>query len=331
MKSVIAHSQGSAKDSFRVEDRPTPTPGPGDVLVRVHASGVNPSDYKVRSGVQGPLPASEIIPHSDGAGVIEAVGDGVPASRVGERVWLYNVNRTEDGISQGVRGTAAEQIIVNTKYAAPLPGNTSFEAAACLGVPAMTAHRALMADGPINGQWILVTGGAGAVGLAAIALAEFFGAKVITTVSSDAKAKFAKEAGAHATINYREQDIAEAVLKITGGQKIDRIVDVALSDHMEGASAYLKQGGVIAHYATTDPAAPLAYRSLLINNTVVRFVFVYAINQAARDHAIKDINAALDAGHLSPIVHKTFAIDQIVDAHETAEAGGFTGNIVVTV
>ncbi|APX18012.1 hypothetical protein BWR17_19165 (plasmid) [Phaeobacter inhibens] len=330
MKSAIAFGQGAAKDSFRIEDRPVPQPGPGDVRVRIHASGINPSDYKVRSGAQGPLPDGDVIPHSDGAGVIEAVGVGVDANRVGQRVWLYNANRTEDGLAQGNRGTAAEEILIASKYAAPLPDGVSFETGAGLGVPAMTAHRALTADGSIEGQWVLVTGGAGAVGLSAIALGKHLGANIITTVSSEEKAAAARAAGADHIINYRDENLADAILRITGGQKIDRIVDVALSDHMEGASAYLKPGGVVAHYATTDPAAPLAYRSLLVNNTVLRFVFVYAIDQDARDLAISDINACLEAGGLSGITHKSFPLDEIVNAHDYAEAGGFIGKVLLT-
>ena len=330
MKTVIAIGQGAAKDSFRMEDHPIPEPGTGEVRVRIYASGINPSDYKVRSGAQGPLPEGDVIPHSDGAGIIEAVGAGVASSRIGERVWVFNVNRSADGMTQGNRGTAAEQIVVDVAYTALLPDGISFEQGACLGVPAMTAHRALMADGPIKDKWVLVTGGAGAVGLCAIALAKWAGARVITTVSGPEKAEHARQAGADHIINYREENLPEAVLAVTNGTKIDRIVDVALSDTMQDAHLYLRQGGVIAHYATTNPAAPLPYRTLLMNNTVLRFVFVYAISPQARQEAITDINACLRSGGLRPTIAHTFMLEDIVDAHDAAEQGGFVGNIILT-
>lgn len=330
MKTVIAVARGAARDCFRIVDRPTPAPGPGDLLVRVHASGVNPSDFKVRSGAQGPQPAPEVIPHSDGAGVIEAVGEGVATDRIGQRVWLFNVNRSEDGQAQGSRGTAAERIVVAARYAAPLPDGVSFEAGACLGIPAMTAHRALTADGPVAGQWIMVTGGAGAVGQSAVSLAKFLGARVIATVSGPEKAAVAMAAGADAAIDYRREDVAEAALRITGGARVDRIVDVALSDYLEAAPRFLKQGGVIATYGTNDATPPLPYRALLLGNVVIRFVFVYTMDDAHRADAIRDINAALAEGRLKPVIHRTFPLDAIAQAHEAMEAGGFSGNIVLT-
>jgi len=331
MRTVSAIGQGAAKDSFRITNGAAPEPGSGEIRVRIHASGINPSDYKVRSGAQGPLPHGVVTPHSDGAGIIEAVGKGVSSDQIGQRVWLFNVNRSEDGLAQGNRGTAAEQIVVKAELAAPLPDGISFEQGACLGVPAMTAHRALMADGPVNGQWVLVTGGAGAVGQCAIALAKWAGAQVIATVSGPEKAEIALQAGADHIVNYRKENLPAAVLTITGGKRIDRIVDVALSDTMSEAHLYLKQGGVIAHYATSDPAAPLPYRSLLVTNAVVRFVFVYAIPAQVQQDAIEDINACLQTGALKLKVERKFPLDQIVAAHEFAEQGGFAGKVILTV
>lgn len=331
MKSVICFARGEAKDAFKIEDRPTPEPGNGEVRVRVKVSGVNPSDFKVRNGSQGPMPADELVPHCDGSGIIEAVGEGVLDRRIGEHVWLYNTNRTEDGVGQGVRGTAAEEIVIAEKFAAPLPHGISFETGACLGVPAMTAHRLIFADGPVTDQWILVTGGAGAVGLMAIQMASASGAKIIATVSSDEKAKVAMDAGAFATINYKTQSIPEQVLKITDGNRIDRVIDVDFAAHVNDAPSYLKQGGIIAQYGTSNPAPTLDYRALLLNNIVIRSVLVYAMDDEAKAAAIADTNRFLRAGVLRPIIHRSFPIEQVVQAHEEVETGGYIGNTILTI
>ena len=331
MKSVICFARGEAKDAFKIEERPTPEPGAGEVRVRVHMSGVNPSDFKVRNGSQGPMPASELVPHCDGSGIIEAVGEGVLERRIGERVWLYNVNRTEDGVGQGVRGTAAEQIIVDEKYAAPLPHGISYETAACLGVPAMTAHRLIFAEGPVKDKWVLVTGGAGSVGLTAVQMASAAGAKVIATVSSDEKAKIAIAAGAVATINYRSENTPEAVLKITDGTRIDRIIDVDFAANVNDAPSYLIQGGIIAQYGTSDPSPTLDYRAHLLNNIVIRSVLVYAMSDEAKADAISDINQFLRDGVIQPIIHKVFPIEQVAKAHEEVEAGGYVGNTILAI
>jgi len=330
MKSVICFARGDAKDTLKIVERPTPEPGPGEVRVRVHVSGINPSDFKVRNGSQGPMPAEELVPHCDGAGIIEAVGDGVPERRIGERVWLYNVNRTEDGKGQIARGTAAEQIVVDQKYAAPLPHGISYETGACLGVPAMTAHRLLFADGPIKDKWILVTGGAGAVGLCAVQMAAASGAKVIASVSSDEKAKTVTEAGAIATINYRNENLPERVLEITEGTRIDRVIEVDFAAHVNDAPSYLKSGGFIAQYGTSDPAPTLDYRAMLLQNIVIRSVLVYGIDDEAKAEAIADINQFLREDVLKPIIHRVFPIEEVVQAHEEVEAGGYIGNTILS-
>lgn len=329
MKSVICYARGDAKETLKIAERPTPEPGAGEVRVHVHVSGVNPSDFKVRSGAQGPMPGDELVPHSDGAGIIEAVGEGVLERRIGEHVWLYNVNRAENGVDQGVRGTAAEQIVVDQKYAVPLPHGISFETGACLGVPAMTAHRVVFADGPVKDKWVLVTGGAGAVGYFAIQLANAGGAKVIATVSSKEKAEVAITAGAVATINYRDESIPEKVLEITKGIKIDRLVDVDFAAHVKEAPSYMKQGAIISQYGTSDPAPTLDYRGLLLNNIVIRSTLVYAMSDEAKAEAIAGIQISLQNGLLQPIIHRTFPLEQVIAAHEEVEAGGCIGNTLL--
>src|SRR2546426_8901685 len=189
---------------------PIPEPGPGEVRVRVVASGLNPTDVKSRGGSR-PMGFPRVVPHQDGAGVIDKVGRGVPASRLGERVWLYIVEW------QRAWGTAAEYTVVPARLAVTLPANTTFAQGACLGIPAVTAHRCLFADGPISGQTVLVTGGAGAVGDYAVQLAKWAGATVIATVSSADKAAGALAAGAHHTVKYITSDAPTQILPLTGG------------------------------------------------------------------------------------------------------------------
>lgn len=210
---------GPAAEVLKLGDLPIPEPGPGEVRLRVIASGLNPTDVKSRVR-PGSMPAPRVIPHQDGAGVIDKVGAGVPASRVGERVWVYIVQW------QRAWGTAAEYTVVPARLAVTLPGNTSFAEGACLGIPAVTAHRCLFADGPIAGQTVLVTGGAGAVGHYAVQLAKWAGARVIATVSSAEKAASAAAAGADHTVNYRTGEAAKEILALTGGAGVDRDVRV---------------------------------------------------------------------------------------------------------
>ena len=331
MKQVYYTTRGAARDVLRIEDAPSPKPGPGEVAIRIHASGINPSDVKTRAGSNGPLTMPRTVPHNDGAGVITAVGAGIPKRRIGERVWLYNVNRTGDGSGQGPRGTAAEEIVCDAKYAVPLVHGVSFEAGACLGVPAMTAHRAVLADGSVSGQTVLVTGGAGAVGAMAIQIAKWSGAKVIATVSSAEKAAAAREDGADATINYKTEDVAERVLALNGGQRVDRIVDVDFGAHAELATRIIKTSGTIASYASMSNRSPqIPFGTLMFLDTTLRMVLVYVMPEDAKQAAAHDITTMLEVDALRPRIVKTFGLGQIVEAHELQEKGTHIGNIVVT-
>lgn len=330
MRAIVNTARGSARETLELRELATPDVGPGQVLVRVMASGVNPSDAKVRSGAQGEMVAPVVIPHNDGAGFIEQVGEGVSAHRVGQLVWLYNVNRSADGMAQGEVGTAADYVVVDAALAPPLPQGTNFEEGACLGVPAMTAHRALSVAGDLAGKRVLVSGGAGSVGLLAVQLAVYGGAEVIATVSSEAKAAIARGAGAHHLINYREQNVAEVIVETFGENAIDHIVDVDFASHIGEVPRILCRNGSIGAYASASNTEPmLPYYPVMFNNTRVQFVFVYAMPESAKREAIETINQALVVGALSPHVAGTFSLADTAAAHEQVESGSLLGNAVI--
>ncbi|MFY1706086.1 NADPH:quinone reductase [Tritonibacter scottomollicae] len=331
MKAVFNTARGTARDTLALKEVDLPSPGAGEVLVAMHASGVNPSDVKLRSGAQGPMIADQVLVHNDGAGVIEAVGEGVGPARVGQRVWMYNINRSDDGLGQGPLGTATQYAIIPAHLAVELPGEASFEAGACLGVPAMTAHRALMWAGPVAGRTVLVTGGAGAVGHSAIQIAKAKGARVIATVSNDIKAEIAREAGADEVLNYKATPLLDQLLDLVGNGGIDHVVDVDIAAHMEIYPQILKINGSVGAYASASNLTPaLPFYPLAFRNIQLQPVFVYSMSDAAKAEAIKDINALLTSGQLSPRVDRRFALEDIAVAHETVEAGSLLGNAVVT-
>ena len=320
MKAALHRSTGPAAEVLTVEDIDRPQPGPGEVLVRVHASGINPTDYKIRAGAT-PRPIDDFqVPHHDGAGVIEAVGDGVDPARVGQRVWLWFA-------AHGRRwGTAAEWTVVPERQAVPLPDNASFELGASLGVPALTAHCCLFADGPVAGKTVLVAGGAGAVGHFAIELAKRAGARVIATVSGPEKAALAEQAGADLVVNYRSADAAE---QIRAFGAVDRVVEVALGANLQLDLAVAHLGTVVVTYAAeaSDPVLPV--RACMSANVVLRFILLYGVPAAVLEAAATDITAAAAAGALTELPVHRFPLTDVVSAHEAAE-GGATGKVIVT-
>jgi NADPH2:quinone reductase len=320
MRAALYRGAGKAAEVLHVEEVGRPEPGPGEVLVRVYASGVNPTDYKARSGAV-PRPIDDFqIPHHDGAGVIEAVGSGVDPGRVGQRVWLYLA-------AAGRRwGTAAEWTAVPERHAVPLPDGVSFELGASLGVPALTAHYCLFCDGPVNGQTILVAGGAGAVGHFAIELAKRAGARVVTTVSSSEKAALAEKAGADLVVNYR---LPDAVDQVKAFGPVDRVAEVALGANLKLDLAVVKPLATIVTYAAeaADPVLPV--RACMAANITLRFVLLYGVPAAALEQAAADITTALAAGDAIGLpVHK-FPLADIAAAHEAAESGA-VGKVIVT-
>jgi NADPH2:quinone reductase len=321
MRAALYRSTGPAAQVLHVEEIDRPAPGPGEVLVRVHASGVNPTDFKARSGmVPRPIDGFQ-IPHQDGAGIIEAVGRGVDPGRVGQRVWLFMA-------AAGRRwGTAAEWTTVPDGHAVPLPDGASFELGASLGVPALTAHWALFADGPVTDKTVLVAGGAGAVGHFAIELAKRAGARVITTVSSAEKAALAEKAGADLVVNYRAAGAADKIHAF--GPAVDRVIEVALGANLELDLAVSRPAATVVTYAaqSADPVLPV--RACMSANVILRFMLLYGVPETELEQAAADVTAALAAGELTALpVHK-YPLEHIADAHDAAEAG-VIGKIIVT-
>jgi NADPH:quinone reductase len=304
---------GPAAEVLVVRDVERPVPGPGEVLLKVALSGVNPTDWKSRSGAT-PRPIDGFqIPHHDGAGVIEAVGDGVDPARTGQRVWLWLA-------AAGRRwGTAAEWTVVPQDQAVPLPDGASLELGASLGVPAMTAHWCLFADGPVSGKTVLVAGGAGAVGHYAIELAVRGGARVVATASTPEKAELARKAGAAHVVNYRDADAAGQIRAAVG--QVDRIIELALGANLALDLAVIKSGSAIVTYAA-EPADPvLPVRACMTANVTVRFILLYGVPRAALRRAAEDITAALADGALTELPVRRFRLSDIVAAQEAAEAG----------
>ena len=326
MRAAWYEKQGPANEVIQVGDLPTPDAGPGEVRVKLAHSGVNPSDTKRRTGFGGqPHAFPQIVPHSDGAGVIDQVGEGVDEARLGERVWIYC------GQWQRPFGTAAEYIAIRADYAVPLPDDIELLSGACLGIPAVTAHYAVFADGPVTGQTVLVTGGAGAVGNYAIQLAKWGGAaQVIATVSSADKAQLAEAAGADVVINYRDSDVAAEVLAATDDAGVDRIIEVAFGANLATTQAVLKDNGVIATYASdAEPTPTLPFYPLMTKNAQLRWVFMYKIPDSAVAQAHRDITQWLAAGPTRHLVSKVFPLAETAAAHEYLESGEAAGTVMI--
>jgi NADPH:quinone reductase len=314
---------GSQAGLITIVEMERPEPAQGEVLVRVRVSGVNPTDYKSRRA--GGLTTGGfgwIVPDQDGAGELEAVGPGVDPGRVGERVWLYECQW------QRAMGSAAQWVAIGEHQAVALPEHTSLDQGAGLGIPAMTAHRALFADGPIDGATVLVQGGAGAVGHAAIQLAAWGGARVAATVSSPEKAQLARTAGAGLVVNYREEDVVD-VLRGWAPHGVDRVVEVAISANLETDAAVLAPSGTIATYGAPDgPLAPS--RDLIAANARIAFVLVYTMPEEAKRQAVVDITHALEEEALQPLPTTRFALQDTQAAHEAVEAG-FVGKVLIDI
>ncbi|MFO1188780.1 MAG: NADPH:quinone reductase [Alphaproteobacteria bacterium] len=325
MKAVWYERQGAARDVLTIGEMAIPAPGPGEVQVRVMASGINPVDVKTRAGTRGPMPFPRQIPHFDGAGIIEAVGRGVRKDRVGERVWLHSAAYKRP------MGTAAQYCAVPTGYALPLPETTSFAEGACLGVPALTAHRAVHVGGPIRGQTILVTGGAGAVGGYAIQFAKDGGAHVISTISSAEKAGLARSFGADHTINYKTENVVERIMELTRGAGVDRVVEVEFGGNIHTNLAILKMNGSIAAYASmAAPEPKIPYYGLQMRGINMHLVFVFGMPAEPLRRASRDVSRLLQAGKLHHYVPHRYPLADAVRAHEAVENAA-TGNVVLEI
>lgn len=317
---------GAARDVLEIGEQEMPAAGPGEVLVRLATSGVNPSDVKKRAGsFPNLLDDGLVVPNSDGAGVIAAVGDGVEATRVGEHVWIYQ--------AQFARrfGTAAEYVAIAADRAPELPGETSFEIGACLGIPAMTAHRCVFADGNVSGQTILVTGGAGRVGHYAVQWASQAGATVIATASNATDTSACQTAGAHHVVNHRAENVVDAIMAATAGKPVDRVIDVEFGANLPITVEVLRIGGTIATYSSTQVSEPrLPFFQMMYKDITTRFVIVYAMPETAKQRAIADIDVALRANKLQHRIAHTMPLSDIATANEIIEQGRIRGAVVLT-
>ena len=324
MRAAWYSKNGEARDVLIVGDMPDPTPGPGEVRIRMVTSGVNPSDVKSRR--TRPITDERIVPHSDGAGVIDQVGAGVPASRIGERVWTWNAQW------QRPMGTASEFVVLPSAQAAHLPDAIDFTAGACLGIPALTAIQAVRLSGDVAGKKVLVIAASSAVGHYVSQLLSLAGAHVIGTVGSPEKANHAQAAGVSDVIFYKTEPVAERLKALTNGKGVDVIIDMDFSS----TSALLTAGGlaphgrVVCYGSNVATDVPINFRSMLWNSFELKFFLVYDLQAADRAAALKQLGDLLQLNRLQHRISRTFALADIAQAHEAVEAGQDIGNIVVT-
>jgi NADPH:quinone reductase len=327
MKAAWYERQGAAQDALVIGEMPNPEPGPDEVRIQVTASGINPGDVKKRQNAFGyGMPYPRVIPHSDGAGTIDLVGEGVPASRVGERVWCYGAQ------SYRPFGTAAEYVVVPAGQAVTLPESVPFEQGACLGIPGITAHRGVHAAGPVAGRVVLVQGGAGSVGVCAVQLARRAGAHVLATVRSGEDEAVASRAGAHQVIRTGAVSADEVVDQIrrAASEGVAHIVEVALDVNIEADVATLAQGGSIAVYATGEPSPRVPVWELVFKNICVFFLGSDDFPAEAKVAAARDLNAALEAKWPGFENIEQFPLSAIAEAHEHVENRKGRGRVVVT-
>jgi len=313
MRAAFYAQSGTAAEVIRIGEVETPRPGPGEVRVRVRYSGINPTDWKSRSGATaGPVDGYQ-IPHHDGVGVIDEIGSGVDPARIGERVWLWMA-------AAGRRwGTAAEWTVVPSAQAVRLPDGASDELGAALGVPALTAHRCLAWDGLPRGGSVLVAGGAGAVGHFAIQLAKWMGARVATTVSGPDKADLAAAAGADLVVNYRQSGALDELRRFAA--VMDRIVEVNLGHNLAMDLALGGPQSVIVTYAASGPDPELPVRACMTANATLRFMLLYSVPRAALEAGVRDITDAITAGALSELPVHRYPLERCAEAQDAVESG----------
>jgi len=325
MKAVWYTRQGAPRDVLTYGEQPTPTAQAGEVRVHLHASGVNPADMYRRAGTRYAMEGPLVIPHSDGAGVIDQIGTGVEPRWLGKRVWLYNGQR-----SGRIHGTAAEYIALHVDLVAELPDTVGFHAGACLGIPCMTAHRAVTLGGELSGRTVLVSGGAGAVGHYAIQWAKRCGARVATTVSSADKARHAQAAGADLTVDYRTEDVSARLRAFAGEHGIDHVVDVDFGGNLATFWPLIALNGSIAYYATNGNTAPLyPAAEAMRRNICVHAVLLNNAPIAARRRAQTEIVQWLALGGMMHTVSSVHPLGGCTEAHEAVESGAKRGTVVV--
>lgn len=317
---------GAARDVLQYGEMEQASLGTDEVLVKIHVSAVNPTDVKRREAGRelGQFPI--IIPNNDGSGVIEAVGTDVSYDRIGERVWLFGAQAGRPF------GTAAEYCVLPSRQARHLPDSASFADGACLGVPAVTAHRGCFADGHIDGKTILITGGTGRVGQYAVQMAKLAGATVIATAGSPDKADKTRKLGADYVVNYREQNIADAVKELTNGSGVDRFIDVAFGQNIADVPNLVKPNGVVTSYGSDAVAKPeIPFLSLMYANILVRPFAIFAMPAHAQDAAFKAVEEWLDQGQLKHATGRSLGFDALISAHEMIGNGEVEGNCLINV
>ena len=327
MQAVWYNKFGSAENVLEVGEYQTPEPAQGEVKVRIHASGVNPSDTKKRLGANPALLNNgPVIPNGDGSGEIVALGEGVNNRNIGERVWIY--------IAQFGRqeGTSAQFVCIPSNQAVWMPDNASYETGAMMGIPAMTAHRCVCADGSVDGQILLVTGGAGRVGYYATQWAKYFGATVIATGSSRKSVEHCKQAGADFVVGHPSNKTATEILEFTSGRKVDRIVDGDFGVNLPSVLDVLKTNGVIATYSSMTNMNPvIPFVRMMFMDITIRMVLVYAMPGEAKQQAIEDITDMLTGGNFDHRVAATFPLEQSAKAHNEIERGDNYGSVIITI
>jgi NADPH2:quinone reductase len=326
MKAAWYTEQGAPSAVFKTGDMPDPTPGKGEVKVRIRASGANPTDTYTRGGTRRRgMPFERIIPHQDGAGVIEAVGEGVAKSRINERVWLYMAQW------QRPYGTAAQYCVLPWDCAVRMPDNLGFTEGASLGVPWLTAHYAVHCDGPVAGKTVLVHGGTGAVGFYAVQIAKLAGARVITTVGSPEKAKIAREAGADETIDFRSEDVGARLDALTGGRLADRIIDPQFAKNAALYPKQLAKKGIIVVYGAGGAEGSIAASWGIQSQPTIKFFIMYELPPEWYARIAADFTTLQQAGKLKHLPVREFALADIAKAHEAVEKGNSGTRMIVKI
>ena len=324
MKAAWYERQGPAREVLIVGDMPDPAPGPREVRIRVAASGINPGDTKKRGDTFGlGMPYPRVIPHSDGAGRVDQVGDGVSSEWLGRPVWCYGAQ------SYRPFGTAAEFTVIPVTQAVPLPANVTSEQGACLGIPGITAHRAVHVAGPVSGRTVLVQGAAGAVGLCAVQLARHAGAHVIGTIRTASEEQTAKQSGAH-EVFLNDAELPSKV-KAIAPEGIDHIVEVAFGANIERDIELLKMDGSVATYATNTATPSIPFWQMVFKNIRLYFLGSDDFPAEAKASAARDINAALEEGWSGFAIGERIPLAEIARAHELAEHPERPGRVVVTI
>ena len=327
MKAVWYEKQGEARDVLQYGDRAMPEPERGEVRVRLYTSAVNPSDVKKRAGAQpAGFENGFVIPHSDGAGVIDAVGEGVPEQQCGQRVWVYQAQFARNC------GTAAQYVTLPSAMAPALPDNAGFDVGACIGIPIMTAHRCVHNVGNLSGKYVLVTGASGRVGYYAAQWAKLAGAYVIATAGSNARCRIAGQTGADTVLNYRQDNLIDEINRVTGGAGVDHIVDVEFGVNVKTSAALLNNNGSISTYSSSlAPEPVIPFYPLMFKNISLNMVLVYNMPEQAKQQAIDDIYHTLEQGLLRHRIAETWSLGEIASAHESIEKGGLDGCVIINV